>query len=423
MEIRKRKSTVAPDRAQPPPRPVDSRYAAEVRQRAERLATPVESSGENRAWVRSYQRQQTEQQMANMRGEAVRARRLAEHVGDLSQDTAAYKQKRKHVMKDTTVVDPGHAQRQQRRTDGHSGSRGNKLNFNPLHPSMELPPEQLIRLLGMESKKIRKSRKARHATKPATSSSLKKVDARVDNTPPVKAKPQTKAKPRAKAKPQAKARPQTVRPADSSIQYERSEPSEVFGNGRSGLLVPSILVGAVAGIAISGYLFWYQPADTAIQKTPVPAVAKQSQKPQLVKRTPAPAAKREMSAQEKVEWQTSIEAQEQRLRTAAEQGLAERVWQLQQTPQQVEIPPAPVTYNWPELTPEPVVTPEPEYGAVSSADTSVMPETISASDNPASDEILEIELETLLPVENDSVLTSVTPADEPPVARANNALF
>ncbi|MDT8386176.1 MAG: hypothetical protein RQ736_01575 [Thiogranum sp.] len=31
-----------------------------------------------------------------------------------------------------------------------------QLNFNPIHPSMELPPEQLIRLLGMETKKDRK---------------------------------------------------------------------------------------------------------------------------------------------------------------------------------------------------------------------------------------------------------------------------
>jgi len=348
MGIRKRKPAVAPARPQQQPLPVDSAYAAEVRQRAENLVEPVENTGKNGVRIRSYQRQQAEQQMAKLRGEAVQARRLAEHIEYLSQDTAAYKHKRKHVMTDTTIVDPGHAQRKQRRADDKPGPSGNRRNFNPLHPSMELPPEQLIRLLGMESKKIRKSRKARHTSKRAAANPLKTVDAEVDNTPPP-----------------AKAQPQAVSPVDTSIQYERCEPPQVFDNGRSGLLVPSVLVGVVAGIAISGYLFWYQPVDTASQKTPVPAVAKQPQKPQpkrqLVKRPPAPAPKQEMSAQEKVEWQASIEAQEQRLRAAAEQRLAERVSQLQQTSRQAELQPAP----------EPAITPEPVNSAASPVGTMV----------------------------------------------------
>ena len=404
-------------------------------------------------------------------------------------------------MKETTIVDPGHAQRLQRRTDNKSGQRGNQLNFNPLHPSMELPPEQLIRLLGMESKKMRKSRKARRASKQAAVAPLKKVDAKVDSTPPqAKAKPQTKAKSQAKAEPQTKAksqtrkRPKAVRPADSSIQYERSEPPQVFGSGRSGLLMPAGLVGIVAGIAISGYLFWYQPADTATQKAPAPAVAKQAQKPQpkgqLVKRTPAPASpattpapKPEMTAQEKVKWQTSVETQEQRLRATAQQRLAERVLQLQQVPRQVELQPALVNDGWPERTPEPVVAPEPVSGAVSpvdavveaplettsvpfptavetldvqettveiiqpdtdtlpvtpgesSADTPAMVETAPESDDAATDELLDIEPATAAPVvsdiepeayppaEADSVLTSVDPADESSVVPANNGLF
>lgn len=38
-----------------------------------------------------------------------------------------------------------------------AGPESAQLNFNPIHPSMELPPEQLIRLLGMETKKDRKA--------------------------------------------------------------------------------------------------------------------------------------------------------------------------------------------------------------------------------------------------------------------------
>lgn len=45
-----------------------------------------------------------------------------------------------------------------------TGSGKVQLSFNPMHPSMELPPEQLIRLLGVETKKTRKARHAQEAT-------------------------------------------------------------------------------------------------------------------------------------------------------------------------------------------------------------------------------------------------------------------
>ncbi len=386
MGIRKRKPVVTPARAQQQPQPIDSAYAAEVRRRAEELAKPVEKTGENGGQVRSHQRRQAEQQMAKLRSETVRARRLAEHIENLSQEAVAYKHKRKQVMTDMTIVDPGHAQRLRRRTGDKPAPSGSRLNFNPLHPSMELPPEQLIRLLGMESKKIRKSTKARHTPKQTPSATLPPADTQADSTPAP-----------------AKAQPQAVHPADCSIQYERCEPPQVFDNGRSGLLVPSLLVGMVAGIAISSYLFWYQPADTAVQKTPVPIVAKPPQKlqpkHQMVKRTPVPiapvapvtpvaqvapvtppatpAAEQKMSAQENAAWQATIEAQQQRLSATAKKRLAERVSQLQETSQQVELPPAPVSDASPVPVPEPATAPEPVIGAVTPMDMApeALPET------------------------------------------------
>jgi hypothetical protein len=46
-------------------------------------------------------------------------------------------------------------------TKKKTGASRAAVAFNPLHPSMELPPEQLIRLLGMASKKTRKQMKER----------------------------------------------------------------------------------------------------------------------------------------------------------------------------------------------------------------------------------------------------------------------
>jgi len=300
--------------------------------------------------------------MAKLRSEAVRARRLAEHIESLSQQTATYKHKRKRAMTDKTIVDPGHAQRLQRRTDGKPAPGASQLNFNPVHPSMELPPEQLIRLLGMESKKTRKSRKTRRAPKRAAAAVPATVDTHTDSAPPP-----------------AKARSQAASPTNRNIQYERCEAPQVFDEGHSRLLVPSLLVGVVAGIAVSGYLFWYQPADTAVQKTPAPVIAKQRQKPQpkgqLVKRTPAPVAtpatKQKMSAQENAAWRARVEAQQQRLHSAAEQRLAEHISQQQQPAQQVEATTAPVIDTPPLPVTVPATAPEPVTEAAAPTDTAL----------------------------------------------------
>lgn len=57
-----------------------------------------------------------------------------------------------------------------------------QLNFNPLHPSMELPPEQLIRLLGMETKKDRKGQSG-SADRSTVDSTINAAPARHDDAP------------------------------------------------------------------------------------------------------------------------------------------------------------------------------------------------------------------------------------------------
>ena len=411
MGIRKRKPVSAAARPQQQPQPIDRAFAAEVRRRAEKLAEPVEILMENGASLR--QRQQAERQMAELRSEAVRARRLAEHIENLSQETAAYKHKWKHTMTDSTIVDPGHKQRLQRRTDDKLASSGSQLNFNPLHPSMELPPEQLIRLLGMESKKIRKSRKTRRSPKQAPAATLATVNDQADATP-------------APAKPQ----PQSVRPVDRSIQYEHCEPPQVFDNGRSGLLVPSLLVGVVVGIAISGYLFWYQSEDVAVQNAPAPAVVKKLQKKplpksELVKRTPA--TKQKMTAQEKAAWQASVEAREQRLHATAKQRLAERVSQQQQVSRQAELQPAPVSGTSPvpapaaaiAPVPAPAIAPLPVSDIVLPADTTDAIETPEPQESQAPVEVVQPAADTL-PVTPDEA-TAVEPAPVEEIPTSDNA--
>jgi len=352
---------------------------------------------------------------------------------------------------------------------------------------MELPPEQLIRLLGMESKKTRKSRKARRAPKHVAATAPATVDTHTGSAPPpakahrtpkhaAAATPATVDTRTGSAPPPAKARPQAARPTNRSIQYERCEPPQVFDKGRSRLLVPSLLIGVVAGIAVSGYLFWYQPADTAVQKMPAPVVAKQRQKTQpkgqLVKRTPAPVAtpatKQKMSAQENAAWRATVEAQQQRLRTAAEQRLAERISQQQQPAQQVaattepvsdtlslpvavtepaaavdialETPPVAAAVGMPDVLEPPAegiqpntdilpVTPD-EPTAVIPAPVEVITEPDAAATEempdsepaPAVSEATDTEPEALAPTEMEP-LTLVTPVDESPTAPADDDLF
>ncbi|HHH43326.1 MAG TPA: hypothetical protein ENK49_04240 [Gammaproteobacteria bacterium] len=346
MEIRKRKQAGS---TAGPAQPIHRSHAEKVRRRAEELTEPVDVQDENRDRARNHQRQQAERQMAKLRSDAVQARRLAEHIENLSQGTAAYKRKRKHVMTDSTIVDSGHAQRLQRRAQDRSASGGKQMNFNPLHPSMELPPEQLIRLLGMESKKIRKSRprKPRPLASPMQTGT-----------------PQTEAADAPKSRSPETENPveQTLSPVNRDIQYERCEAPQAFDSRRSGLLVPALVAGVVAGMVVSGYLFWFQPADTGVQKAPAPVSTGHSAQAQTrskpVTRTAAPATtavkEKKMNAQERADWQAAIKTREQQLHSAAQQRLAEDIAQQQRrmaAPQQPDRIPAAISTQAPGAAP------------------------------------------------------------------------
>ncbi|HHJ16322.1 MAG TPA: hypothetical protein ENJ80_06450, partial [Gammaproteobacteria bacterium] len=325
MGFRKKQPVRRPDA----PRPVARGHAAKLQRRASDLAESIEEKNETgiSARLRRFQRHQVERQMAGLRSEAVQARRLAEHIENLSRDAAAQQRKRKPVMTtDTNIVDPGHAQRLKRRADDRPAPGGSQMSFNPLHPSMELPPEQLIRLLGMESKKTRKVRKSRKAAAPAPAKKAQH-----------QAKPQQAPEP-APAAPEPAATPRKESHRKRSRQHEDLQPS-VFDDKRRNLLIPALVVGVVAGIAVSAYLLWSQPVPVAEQKPVTASTAPaQKQKSQTASQplnrkpaakpaasTPAPA----MNIQQQAQWQAAIEKEKQRLQADAEQRLAKRIRQLE----------------------------------------------------------------------------------------------
>jgi hypothetical protein len=217
----------------------------------------------------------------------------------------------------TTTADPGQAQSMSRRKTDDLPPTGRQLSFNPLHPSMELPPEQLIRLLGLENKtkKRRKKRPAQVAARSrpnSTASAGKQVKLRLPETPP------------------------------ASAERERDTAALPFGEPRRNLLVTSLITGAIIGAGVSAYLFWSSPDDTtpAVTHTaPAPKAGTTTRPTAAVGSRGLPAvppavapAPEEASRQGTVKRATiispaAIEAEEKRLRNEAEKRLAERILQ------------------------------------------------------------------------------------------------
>ncbi len=185
----------------------------------------------------------------------------------------------------TTMSDPGQAQRMTRRTTDKPSPAGGQLNFNPLHPSMELPPEQLIRLLSLESKTKRRKKPVRPAAAAAS------VDEPVKLSLP------------------------TTAPA--SAERERDIVTAPFDDSRRSLVVPALIAGAVAGIAISAYLFRGGPEDTAppvAQTAPAVKIKKAPRPlPAAVKPEPAAATRQGTVQRDKVIPQPKIQAEENAL--------------------------------------------------------------------------------------------------------------
>jgi len=312
-------------------------YVEEVRRRVAGLGKPVENKTENNWRDEGDKRQQQiQERMARLRAEAVQARRLAEHINTLSQE--ATKRKRKPVMTDTTIVDPEHTHQQNRRTSDKPRAGGRQSSFNPLHPSMELPPEQLIRLLGLEGKKVRKKNKTIRAKAPAGHVSRPAAGMPAAEIPPV-------------PEPLAPMRAETSVARRAPRKQRARQDLSAFPERRTGLLLPALGIGVLAGLAVTAYLFWWQPAPASTPATRSAGTRESVAAPPRVlpvKRTqpspvsaPArhvtePAKPRQQELATDPKWRTALTAREQQLRAAAEQRLNQRIQEAQRSAPQPE---------------------------------------------------------------------------------------
>jgi len=278
-------------------------------------------------------------------------------------------------MTESSIFGPGHSQHQKPGIKNKPSAGRGALAFNPLHPSMELPPEQLIRLLGMESKKTRKHMKTRRSSK--QQKSLPAINEQ--KTPPspdqqdscrttaeqkthVSQGPQQSHRVADEQKThrlpsqgaekkttdrQQRPEPQQVAPPSHPMEYERNQPA-VFDKRGPGWLLPALVTGLVAGVTISASLFWYQTSPAAKQKAPAPVVSsepqnqripKQQPNSQRVKRKAAPGSTKTATLPAQVpakaarsgndaKRQAALKAEHNRLRSAAEQRLTERLTKM-----------------------------------------------------------------------------------------------
>jgi hypothetical protein len=358
MGIYKQKTRSAPTGPVSKRRPVRRDYVEQVQQRAALTNEAIDHTDKktNDNDITGWHQRQIERYMAQLRSETVQARRLAEQIDTLSQNTTA--RKGKQAMTTPPTPDPGYRQRQQRRASDKSMTGGSQSSFNPLHPSMELPPEQLIRLLGLEDKKSRKKRKPQPASKPSpatANTNFKNVEKR--------------QRPQVEQHPQPESLTVSSRPVPPARRQRREQlDSTVFGEQRRGWLLPALGFGFVAGVVVSAYLFWEQPEpqETVIRTTePLEpaAIPSPSAAPVAKKATPN---KSNANPADNPKWRAAIQAQEQRLRTAARQRINQRLEQASQSiaaetpatepagvvepPVLPQEPPAPVTSSTPSET-------------------------------------------------------------------------
>lgn len=350
MEIRKQKPKRTQAPSDPPEQPVRRERVDAARRRAARLNDVIEKQaqkGNGEALVQNRQ-QEIQQQLAQLRSEAVQARRLAEQINNLSREATT--QQRRPRMSHTPTVDPGQAQQLSRRAADKSRASGSQTRFNPLHPSLELPPEQLIRLLGLEDKPSRRKHKsgvAESARADLHSGNL--------STPPA-------AVPVSESAPLPRLEVPTDHRMYQKRQY-RDRDTTPFKQGRPSLLLMATGIGILAGIAVSAYVFWWQsdaqpklpealvktppaattagipapvkrqssaiaaPSPATTKTAPPAAVTAPTVKPQLTRPETTSAPPTENTPADDPRWRAAVEAQEQRLRAAAAQRLRERMQQ------------------------------------------------------------------------------------------------
>lgn len=229
--------------------PVERDYVAEVQQRAEEQAeTAGDSAAQTDSTGTSGQNRRVQEEMARLRSEAIQARRLAEQIETVSlQDRPS---QGTNSMANSSKQDSGTDQRPEKSARDTAPAGAHRLAFNPLHPSMELPPEQLIRLLGLETKKTRKEdarQSPKRGQEPVRRSAI-----------PDQAKPREQL-------------PPPIRPQRSHAAAAHSHTRS--HNSRSSLFLPAMAVGILAGLAASGYFFWNQGAPVASDKNTASAVS------------------------------------------------------------------------------------------------------------------------------------------------------
>jgi len=311
--------------------------------------------------------------MAQLRSEAVQAQRLAEHIESLSR--RATKRTRNRTMTESSIFDPGHSQHPKPGMKNKPTAGRGALAFNPLHPSMELPPEQLVRLLGMESKKPRKHLKIQRSSN--QQKSRRAIDEQKTQPSPNQqdsCRATDEQKPQASQDPQKSHRvadeqkthrspsqgaqkkttdrqqrpePQQVAPPSHRMEYERNEPA-VFDKRGPGWLLPALVTGLVAGVTVSASLFWYQSSPVAEQKAPAPVVSSEPQNRRIPKQQPNSQPVKRKSAQGSAKtatlptqvpakaarsgndanWQAALKAEQNSLRSAAEQRLTEQLTKM-----------------------------------------------------------------------------------------------
>jgi len=262
-----------------------------------------------------------------IRSEAVQARKLAEQIDNLSQH-APTPTRKQAAMTDSTTIDKGKTAKKERRATDKPRAANTRSGFNPLHPSMELPPEQLIRLLGLESKKIRKHKRSRPvATQPAKAS----PDTDSGSLPPELER--TTAAP-------ADTQAPVARSTHRQREYERAKEQGASKASRH-LWLPALAVGMVCGAAVSAYLFWMEPrhdvpdtpAASTGNKVKRAPVAAPTAKPVIEKTAPTSKPASTLPEKHDPAWQATIETREKTLRNEARQRFEKRLKQAEQVPQ------------------------------------------------------------------------------------------
>ena len=284
-------------------------------------------------------------------------------------------------MNESSIFDPQHSQQPQANVKNKPTKGRGVLTFNPLHPSQELPPEQLIRLLGMESKKTRKhmntvrsprQQKPQRAIKEDTiqrspappkshNSSDEQKPQRSENAqksvyvadgPKAKTRPSPGQAPERKpADREERPEPQQQAGARHPMEYERNQPAVLDQRG-PGWLLPALVIGLVAGAVVSASLYWFQSSTVVKQGTATARASSETRARQTPNQQPnnqratrkptsgsannaSPPAKatakapvRAATTANDANRQKAIISEQNRLRHAAEQRLTERLTKI-----------------------------------------------------------------------------------------------